>query len=203
MTIESPNQIGQFVVLGELPENSCEQGDEKSDPTPLELTIRAGAVIRSHSVIYTDVQIGKNFHTGHGVLVREGTRIGDEVSIGSGSVIEHHVAIGNRVRIHSNVFIPEFSKIEDDVWIGPNAVLTNARYPNSETAKANLQGPVLKSKCIIGANATLLPGITIGESALVGAGAVVTRDVLPGVVVAGNPAREIRKMSEIQAYRRK
>jgi acetyltransferase-like isoleucine patch superfamily enzyme len=153
-------------------------------------------------VIYAGNRIGRGFQTGHGVLVREENDIGDDVSVGSHSVVEHHVRIGAGARIHSNAFVPEFTVIEAGAWIGPNVVLTNALYPLSRSAKANLRGPHLCEGAKIGANATILPGVTVGRNALVGAGSVVVRDVPDDAVVAGNPARVIRKVSEIEEYRR-
>lgn len=185
--------IGDYVVLGE--------GPDTVDADERETRIGRNALVRSHSVIYYGVEIGQDFRTGHQVLIREHTRIGDSVSIGSHSVIEHRVSIGDRVRIHSNVFIPEFSTLEDDCWIGPNAVFTNAPYPASRGAKDDLRGPTVRSGARIGANATLLPGVTIGADALVGAGAVVVRDVPAGAVVVGSPARVIKRVDEIAAYR--
>ncbi len=185
--------IGNYVLIGEPPRGK-KPGERKT-------IIGARALIRSHSVIYADNVIGDDFQTGHGVLVREENRIGNNVSIGSHSIVEHHVIIGNNVRLHSNVFVPEFSVLEDDCWLGPNVVVTNARYPQSQNAKENLKGVTIKRAAKIGANATLLPGIVIGENALVGAGAVVVRDVPTGAVVAGNPARVIKQVKDIEAYR--
>ncbi|MBM4432072.1 MAG: N-acetyltransferase, partial [Chloroflexi bacterium] len=145
--------------------------------------------------------IGANFQTGHGVMIRELNEIGDNVSVGTHSIVEHHVRIGNNVHIHSNAFIPEYSVLEDSVWVGPNVVFTNALYPLSPNAKANLKGPHLLPGAKIGANATLLPGIVIGHNALVGAGAVVVRDVPDGKVVAGNPARIVNDVTNLEAYR--
>jgi acetyltransferase-like isoleucine patch superfamily enzyme len=104
------------------------------------------------------------------------------------------------VRIHSNVFIPEFSMIDAGAWVGPNVVLTNAKYPRGRGVKDNLKGPRLMSGAKIGANATLLPGITIGRDAIVGAGSVVVRDVPDGKVVVGNPARVIKDAIDLSAY---
>jgi acetyltransferase-like isoleucine patch superfamily enzyme len=106
-------------------------------------------------------------------------------------VIEHHVTLGDGVRIHTQAFIPEYSVLEARSWVGPNVVLTNARYPLAPDTKASLRGPRLERGAKVGANATLLPGVVIGSNALVGAGSVVTRDVPPGKIVAGNPARVI------------
>jgi acetyltransferase-like isoleucine patch superfamily enzyme len=185
-------QIGDYVVIG-LPPRGKKSGE-------LPTVIGANAVIRSHSVIYAGNTIGENFQTGHAVMVRESNEIGDNVSIGSHSVIEHHVKLGDGVRIHSQAFIPECSTVEAGAWIGPNVVFTNARYPRSRQVKEELVGPTVKRGAKIGANSTLLPGVTIGSNALVGAGSVVVRDVATGAVVAGNPARVINRVREIEAY---
>jgi acetyltransferase-like isoleucine patch superfamily enzyme len=150
-----------------------------------------GALIRSHTVVYAGNQIGHGFQTGNKANIRELNRIGDDVSIGTLSVVEHHVEIGDAVRIHTQAFIPEFSVLERGAWIGPNVALTNAKYPGSPGVKEMLVGPVVREGAKVGANATILPGVTIGRDALVGAGSVVTRDVEPRAIVAGNPARRI------------
>jgi acetyltransferase-like isoleucine patch superfamily enzyme len=123
--------------------------------------------------------------------------IGDDVSIGTGSIVEHHVIIGDGVRIHSHAFIPEYSILEPLCWIGPNVVITNAKYPRSPLVKSTLKGAIVRRNAKIGANCTLLPGIVIGEDALVGAGSVVTKDVPAGAVVVGNPARVINTVSSL------
>jgi acetyltransferase-like isoleucine patch superfamily enzyme len=185
--------LGDFCILGE-PSRGNKGGE-------LETRIGARAVIRSHTVIYAGSVIGDDFQTGHGALVREQNRIGDNVSIGSHAIVEHHVTIGSNVRLHSNVFVPEYSILEDDCWLGPNVVLTNARYPRSKNVKTRLEGVTIKRGAKIGANATLLPGIVVGKDALVGAGAVVTRDVPDGAVVVGNPARVIKDTRSIEEYK--
>ena len=180
--------IEDFVLLG------------RASATDGLLVIGTNAIIRSHTVIYGGSRIGSGFHSGHGVLIREACEIGAHVSVGSHAILEHHVALGNRVRIHSGAFIPEFSRVEDDAWIGPRVTFTNALYPRSADIKARLEGPTIRAGAKIGANATLLPGITIGENALIGAGAVVVSDVAPNAVVAGNPARYLREITDIAEY---
>ncbi|MGD2102601.1 MAG: DapH/DapD/GlmU-related protein [Acidimicrobiia bacterium] len=179
-------EVGPFAVLG-----------EPMTSRSLPLRIGEGAKVRSHSVIYAGSSFGVRLATGHGVLVREACTVGDDVSIGSHSVVEHDVTIEDGVRLHSQVFVPEFTRLLAGSWIGPNAVLTNARYPLSRNVKEELAGPVIGRGAIVGANATLLPGLVIGERAVVGAGAVVVRDVDPGAVVAGNPARVVGDISSL------
>ena len=189
VTWKSEPRLGPFVIIGE-PARSRQAGEAVT-------TIGIDAQIRSHSVIYGGNRIGNRFQTGHGVLVREDNVIGDDVSIGSGSVIEHHIRIGNGVRLHSNVFVPEFSVLEDGCWIGPNVVFTNAKYPQSPHVREELIGAHVEAGAKIGANATLLPGVRIGRDAVIGAGAVVTKDVPPGAVMVGNPARQIKHVASL------
>jgi acetyltransferase-like isoleucine patch superfamily enzyme len=181
--------IEDFCIVG-TPPRGVKAGELKT-------MIGDGSVIRSHTVIYAGNVIGRNFQTGNKVNIRESNRIGDNVSIGTLSVVEHHVEIGDNVRIHTQVFIPEFSVLEDGCWLGPNVVLTNAKYPLSPGVKDSLAGPRICKGAKIGANVTLLPGVVVGEHALVGAGAVVVRDVPAGAVVVGNPARVVNEISRL------
>jgi acetyltransferase-like isoleucine patch superfamily enzyme len=181
--------IEDYCVIG-VPPRGKEEGELKT-------VIGDDAYLRSHTVIYAGNTIGKNFQTGNKVNVRELNEIGDSVSVGTLSVIEHHVTIGNNVRIHSQAFIPEYSVIEDGAWLGPNVVLTNAKYPLSPGVKDNLKGPIVKKGAKIGANSTVLPGIVIGANALIGAGSVVVQDVPDNAVVVGNPARVIKQIKDL------
>jgi acetyltransferase-like isoleucine patch superfamily enzyme len=184
--------IGAFVIIGE-PARGVAPGEVAT-------IIGNKAVIRSHSVIYAGNEIGDGFQTGHNVMVREENEIGSDVSIGTHSIVEHHVYIGDGVRIHSQVFVPEFSRLEAGCWLGPNVVLTNARYPRSPKVKDELIGPIIHGGAKIGANSTLLPGVVIGRNVLVGAGSVVVRDVPDGAIVAGNPAKFIKWVKVLGVY---
>ena len=189
---EASATIGDYVIVGEPPRGR--------EPGALPTRIGARAVIRSHTVIYAGNVIGDDLQTGHGVLVRESNDIGHRVSIGSHSIVEHHVSIGDGVRLHSNVFVPEFTVLEAGSSLGPGTVVTNTRYPWSSGAKETMRGPYVEVGAIVGANVTLLPGLRIGAGALIGAGAVVVKDVPAGVVVVGNPARIIGAVKDLPAY---
>lgn len=145
------------------------------------------AVIRSNSTIYTDVTIGNEFRTGHNIMIREKTVIGNKVLIGTNTIIDGHTGIGSNVSIQGNVYIPLNVTIEDNVFIGPCAVLTNDKYPIRK--KTNLGGPILRRGASIGANATLLPEVEIGEGAMVAAGALVSKDVPSWKLAIGFPAK--------------
>jgi len=167
-----------------LPSRPFLRREEQEWPVTL---IGDHAVLRSGTKIYCAVTIGKNFQTGHNVMIREDIVIGDYVSIGTNSVIDSSTKIGSHVNIQSIVYLPTNSVIEDYVFIGPNAVFTNDKYPVRK--KSELVGPILKKGVTVGANATVLPGITIGEGAVIAAGAVVTRDIPAWTLAVGCPAQ--------------
>lgn len=118
-------------------------------------------------------------------------RIGAECNICDNVFIENDVVIGDRVTIKCGVQVWDGIEIMDDVFIGPNATFTNDRFPRSKQYPAEFLRTIVKTKASIGANATILPGLVIGENAMVGAGAVVTRSVPPFAIVVGNPAKII------------
>lgn len=181
-------KIEPFCIIGQRAKSS--QQDTLT-------SIGDNSLIRSHTVIYCGNKIGNHFQTGHGVLIREDNEIGNNVSIGSHTIIEHHVRIGNNVRIHGGAFIPEYSIIDENAWIGPQVTFTNAKYPASALAKKHLLGPIIGKNAKIGAAAVLLPGVKIGENSLIGAGSVVTKNVPNDKVVAGNPAKTIGKIMDL------
>ena len=132
---------------------------------------------------------------GHGTRVwafahiLPGAVIGAECNICDGVFIENDVVVGDRVTVKCGVQLWDGVRLEDDVFIGPNATFTNDRFPRSRQYPEAFAQTVVRKGASIGANATLLPGVTIGQGAMVGAGAVVTKDVPPYAVVTGNPAR--------------
>jgi acetyltransferase-like isoleucine patch superfamily enzyme len=152
-------------------------------------------------VIAPDVKLGRDVRIHHFVNLY-GCEIGDESRIGSFVEIQKRARIGRRCKISSHTFICEGVEIEDEVFVGHGVVFINDKYPHATTAEGRLQTDddwqaiptVVKHGASIGSGATILCGVTIGENALVGAGAVVTRDVAAGTTVVGNPARAIKDL---------
>ncbi|UUA71421.1 acyltransferase [Cellvibrio sp. QJXJ] len=148
---------------------------------------------------YSDVKsinIGTDTRIWQYSVIFEKAQIGSNCNICAHTLIENDVIIGNNVTVKSGVFIWDGSRIEDDVFIGPNATFTNDAMPRSKVYPDTFKGITVKKGASIGANATILPGIVIGEYAMIGAGAVVTKNVPDRAVVVGNPAKIIRYVTE-------
>ncbi|GGC56897.1 acyltransferase [Marinobacter halophilus] len=139
-----------------------------------------------------ECSIGEGTKVWQFVVILKGATIGQGCNICAQTLIEGDVVVGDRVTIKSGVQLWDGTRVEDDVFIGPNVTLTNDPYPRSKEYPKRFLGVTIKRNASIGANATLLPGIQIGESAMIGAGAVVTKNVPAKAVIAGNPAKVIR-----------
>jgi UDP-2-acetamido-3-amino-2,3-dideoxy-glucuronate N-acetyltransferase len=149
------------------------------------------------AVVDLDCQIGEGTKIWHFSHIMSHSIIGQQCSIGQNVVISPEVTIGNRVKIQNNVSVYTGVICEDDVFLGPSAVFTNVINPRSAIIRKNEYKPTLVQKgATIGANATIICGITIGRYAFIGAGAVVTKNIGDYVLVVGNPARQTGWMSE-------
>jgi acetyltransferase-like isoleucine patch superfamily enzyme len=154
-------------------------------------------------VIADDVKLGKDVKIFEFVNLY-GCEIGDESKIGTFVEIQKGARIGRRVKISSHTFICEGVSIEDNVFVGHGVTFINDRFPRATNAAGELQADrdwkvvptFVRRGASIGSGSTILCGVVIGEGAIVGAGSVVTADVLPGTIVAGNPARLLRKIEE-------
>jgi len=173
--------LGKPVVLG------ARSKAPRDAPPPLRLgegvTVGAGAVIAAGAVLGDRVLIGDQAH------VRERATIGDGSLVGRGSAVDNDVVIGSGVRIQTGCYLTAFTVVEDDVFVAPGVTTLNDRTAGRRPEGEPLRGPVLRRGCRVGGAAVVLPGVVIGEDAFVGAGAVVTRDVAPGELVVGLPAR--------------
>lgn len=141
------------------------------------------------AVIEEGVTIGRRTRIWAFAHVLKGVTLGEDCNVCDHTFIEGRVRIGNRVTIKCGVSLWDGVVVEDDVFIGPNVVFTNDKRPRSRVRPAEYPEIVLKQGCSLGANATILPGLTIGRWAMIGAGAVVTRNVPDYALVIGTPAR--------------
>jgi acetyltransferase-like isoleucine patch superfamily enzyme len=161
------------------------------------LVIGPDAYIRSGTVIYGGSNIGCNLETGHNVIIREQNIIGDNLRIWANSIIDYGCIIGNNVKIHSNVYVTQFTVIEDDVFLGPGVICANDIHPGCPKAVECMKGPTIKKGAQVGINVCILPRVTIGEYAVIGAGSVVTGDIPAGAVAYGNPARVVDTIKNV------
>ena len=149
-----------------------------------------GAKIHPSADVSTDARVGSGVRIWQNCVVMAGAEIGEGSQLGANVFVEGKVRVGRNVKVKNNVSLYDGVVLEDDVFVGPSAVFTNVLTPRSRwPRKHEFRDTIVKKGATIGANAVVVCGVTIGASALVGAGSVVTHDVAPFSVVAGNPAR--------------
>jgi acetyltransferase-like isoleucine patch superfamily enzyme len=180
--------LDQGVILGYPP--------WKKKAGELSLIIGDNAFIRSGTVIMAGVKIGHDFQCGHNVIIREDNQLGNQVMIHNNSQIYPHNQIGNRVVIQAGCFLEAVS-LSDGVILGPQVVFTDDIHPRCPRFLECLKGAKVGKRAKIGANCTILPGVSIGEKSLIGAGSVVTKDIPARVLAVGNPAKAIKKISQL------
>ena len=147
------------------------------------------------AIIDEGCEIGKETKIWHFSHIMKQAKIGRNCNIGQNVVVSDNVVLGNNVKVQNNVSVYTGVICEDDVFLGPSMVFTNVLNPRSFINRKNEFKPtIVKKGATIGANATIVCGITIGEYALIGAGTVVTKDVKPYSLVVGNPAKVIKKI---------
>ncbi|NCA72954.1 MAG: N-acetyltransferase [Sphingobacteriia bacterium] len=142
--------------------------------------------------------IGANTRVWGFTHILAGARIGADCNICEQVFVENDVIVGDRVTVKCGVQLWDGVRLEDDVFVGPNVTFTNDRFPRSKQYPDHFLTTIVKAGASIGGGAVILPGLTIGARAMVGAGAVVTRSVPDGVIVVGNPARVIREVDAQQ-----
>lgn len=198
--------IGRNVVIGYPTKSKVKSiisaesfGIQRYDSISEGTKIGEDCIIRSGTVIYELATLQDKVETGHNVLIREGSFVEEGTLIGSSTQLDGTVKVGRNVSIQSNVYLPHLTIVRDGVFIAPNVCFTNDPYPKSK----RLAETVIQRNAVICANSTILPGLEIGEKAVIGAGSVVTRDVSPRSVVAGNPAKFLMKREEFDQKREK
>lgn len=187
-------EIQDGAILGKPPK-LARYSNASREPLP-PLVLEAGVVVCAQGVVFAGTHVETGAILGDQSYVRERARIGERTLVGRNSAIDPNVVIGRRVRIQTDVYIAAFAEIEDDVFVGPGVKTTNDDTMSRHDREYALRGCVLRRASRVGGGVVLCPGVEVGEEAFVAAGAVVTRDVAPGTVVMGVPARHVRDVGE-------
>ncbi|HLF68768.1 MAG TPA: acyltransferase [Gaiellaceae bacterium] len=188
-------KVLENAVVGKQPSLSP-RSTAKREPLP-PTVIGDGTIVSTGAIVFAGATIGARVVLGDQSCVRERVTIGEDVVLGRGSLVENDTTIGAMTRIQAEAYITAYSTLEEHVFVAPCVVTTNDDFMGrTEQRHALMKGPTIRRGARIGGGAVLCPGVEIGEEAFVGAGAVVTKDVPPRVVVVGNPARVLRDVPE-------
>ena len=188
-------RVLENAVVGKQPSLSPRSTASREPLAPTE--IGEGTIVSTGAIVFAGSRIGARVILGDQSCIRERVTIGNHVVVGRGSLVENDTTIGGMTRIQANAYITAYSTLEEHVFIAPCVVTTNDNFMGRTERRSELmRGPTIRRGARVGGGAILCPGVEIGEEAFVGAGAVVTKDVPPRVVVVGNPARVMRDVSE-------
>jgi acetyltransferase-like isoleucine patch superfamily enzyme len=197
VTIGTGVTVFPGAVIGRPPLSSGATRRQARSADLLPVRIGNGCVIGANAVIYHNVTIGQDSMICDMAGVREGVTVGDLCVIAMGVTVNYDTVIGNRVKVMDNTHLTGNMTIEDDVFV---AMLVTSANDNQMDRKerdvASMGGPVIRSYATIGQGACLLPGVEVGENAIVGSNSVVTRDVPPRTLVMGSPARPVRELRD-------
>jgi acetyltransferase-like isoleucine patch superfamily enzyme len=185
--------IEDHAVLGKRPRLA--RGSSAAGPVG-DLVVGDGVTICAGAVVLAGAEIGDGAIIGDQSHVRERSRIGAGSVVGRGTAVDNDVVVGARVRLQTGVYLTGFTVVEDDVFVGPGAITTNDNTMSRHGPDSSLAGATLRRACRVGGGAVLCPAVEIGEEAFVAAGALVIRNVPPGSVVMGVPARVVRAVPE-------
>ena len=188
-------KVLENAVVGKQPALSPRSTAKREPLPPTE--VGDGTVISTGAIVFAGSRIGHRVILGDQSCVRERVTVSDDVVLGRGSLVENDTTIGAMTRIQADAYITAYSTLEDHVFIAPCVVTTNDNFMGRTDKRHELmKGPTIRRGARVGGGAILCPAVEIGEEAFVGAGAVVTEDVPPRVIVVGNPARVLRDVSE-------
>jgi acetyltransferase-like isoleucine patch superfamily enzyme len=185
--------VSEFAVVGRRPKlapsSTARSGELKG------LVLGDGCSVGSHTVLMAGSTFRSGCVVGDNAGVRERCRIGEDVVIGRGVTVENDTEIGSRTKVQSGAYITGYVVIEEDCFVGPMVVTTNDNYMGRTAERfKHLKGCTVRRGARIGGGSHILPGVEIGEEAFVATGSVVTRDVAPGRLVMGVPARDVREV---------
>ena len=188
-------RVLEGAVVGKQPTLSPRSTAKREPLAPT--TIGDGTIVSTGAIVFAGSAIGARVILGDQSCVRERVEIGDDVVLGRGSYVENDTTIGAMTKIQAEAYITAYSTLEEHVFIAPCVVTTNDNWMGrTEKRFGNVVGPTIRRGARVGGGAIICPAVEIGEEAFVGAGAVVTKDVPPRMVVVGNPARVLREVPE-------
>jgi acetyltransferase-like isoleucine patch superfamily enzyme len=188
-------KVLEHAVVGKQPSLSPRSTARRDPLEPAE--IGDGTIVSTGAVVFAGAKVGARVILGDQSCVRERVTVGDDVVIGRGSLVENDTTIGAMTKIQAGAYITAYSTLEDHVFVAPCVVTTNDNFMGrTERRHELIEGPTIRRGARIGGGAILLPGVEIGEEAFVGAGAVVTKNVEPRMIVVGNPARVMRAVPD-------
>lgn len=194
-------RVLENAVVGKQPSLSPRSTARREPLPPAE--IGDGTIVSTGAIVFAGSRIGARVILGDQSCVRERVTIGDDVVVGRGCLVENDTTVGAMTRIQADAYITAYSTLEEHVFIAPCVVTTNDDFMGRTEGRHELvRGPTVRRGARVGGGAVLCPGVEIGEEAFVGAGAVVTKDVPPRVVVVGNPARVLRPVPEDELLER-
>jgi acetyltransferase-like isoleucine patch superfamily enzyme len=188
-------RVLENAVVGKQPALSPRSTANREPLPPTE--IGDGTLISTGAIVFAGTRLGERVVVGDQSCVRERVTVDDDVVIGRGALVENDTTIGAMTKIQAEAYITAYSTLEEQVFIAPCVVTTNDNFMGrTEKRHALRKGPTIRRGARVGGGAILCPSVEIGEEAFVGAGAVVTKDVPPRVIVVGNPARVLRDVPE-------
>jgi acetyltransferase-like isoleucine patch superfamily enzyme len=188
-------RVLENAVVGKQPTLSPRSTAKREPLPPAE--IGNGTLISTGAIVFAGARLGERVVVGDQSCVRERVTVGDDVVLGRGVLVENDTTIGAGSKIQAEAYITAYSTLEEHVFIAPCVVTTNDNFMGrTEERHALRKGPTIRRAARVGGGAILCPAVEIGEEAFVGAGAVVTKDVAPRVIVVGNPARVLRDVPD-------
>jgi len=188
-------KVLENAVVGKQPSLSPRSTARREPLPPAE--IGAGTIVSTGAVVFAGTRIGARVIVGDQACIRERVEIGDDVVVGRGVLVENDTTVGALTKIQAEAYITAYSTLEENVFIAPCVVTTNDNFMGRTERRHDLvKGPTVRRGARVGGGAILCPGVEIGEEAFVGAGAVVTKDVAPKMLVIGNPARVLRAVAD-------